>query len=148
MHFCHKCNACSSKKILGPQSLGPSSPWVLYSPLSHCLQLKMRTFFWSQDHLCTTSRATILLMHHSVYCLLAQLHCKNNLVVLTRVVTMVADKLKKRSSWKRYFGQSNCIRKPKGQLPNSSYNHNTLKTFMILSSGYMKVPYCNFELHL
>ena len=44
--------------------------------------------------------------------------------------------------------KSNCIRKPKGQLSSSSYNHNTLKTLMILSSGYMKVPYCNFEVHL
>ena len=26
--------------------------------------------------------------------------------------------------------KSNCIRQPKGQLPSSSYNHNTLKTLI------------------
>ena len=93
--ICHKCNACSSKEILGPQSLGPFSPWVLFSPQSLPSAQNENLILFD---LCTTSRATILLMYHSIYCLLAQLHCKNNLVVLTRVVTMVADKLKKWSS--------------------------------------------------
>ena len=44
--------------------------------------------------------------------------------------------------------KSNCTRQPKGQFPSSSYNHNTLKTLITSFSGYMKVPYCNFEAHL
>ena len=50
--------------------------------------------------------------------------------------------------------ETNCIRQSKGQLPSSSYNHNTLKTLItsvLPSPGYiksMKVVYCNFEMHL
>ena len=77
-------------------------------------------------------------------------HCKNNLVVLT---TEWLPWLQTNCGYESVtlVLKSNCIRKPKGQLPSSSYNHNTLKTLitsLIPSSGYMKVPYCNFEVHL
>ena len=55
-----------------------------------------------------------------------------------RVVTMVADKLKRMWLDER-FALEIRIKQPKGQLPSSSYNHNTLKTLrtsLIPSSGY------------
>ena len=83
-----------------------------------------------------------------IFCILQKHGCFNH-----RVVTLVADKLKKRwfNNRELYFGieEYSCIRQPKGQLPSSSYNHNTLKTLItssIPSSGYMKVCYCNIDL--
>ena len=35
------------------------------------------------------------------------------------------------------LSETNCIRQPKGQLPSSSYNHNSLITSVLLSPGYM-----------
>ena len=37
--------------------------------------------------------------------------------------------------------KSNCIRQPKGQLPSSVYNRNTLKILICTQSLYMKLPY-------
>ena len=69
----------------------------------------------------------------------ALLHCKNNLVVLT---TEWLPWLQTNCGYESgtLVLKSNCISKPKGQLPSSSYNHNTLKTLITSSSGYMKVP--------
>ena len=80
-------------------------------------------------------------------------HCKHNLVVLTTEWLPWLQINRRNSGYESVtlVLKSNCIRQPKGQIPSSSYNHNTLKsliTSMIPSSGYMKVPHCNFEVHL
>ena len=63
-------------------------------------------------------------------------HCKNQLVVSTTECL----------PWLQTTGETvvmgglsetNCIRQPKGQLPSSSYNHNTLITSVLPSPGYM-----------
>ena len=54
-------------------------------------------------------------------CTAKQVGCFNH-----RVVTMVADKLQRQ--WFALVLETNCIRQPKGQLPSSPYNHNTLTT--------------------
>ena len=61
-------------------------------------------------------------------------HCKNKLVVLTTEWLQTNW----RDSGNEKFAlvlKTNCIMQPKGQLPSSCYNHNTLTTSEIPSSG-------------
>ena len=61
-----------------------------------------------------------------------RLHCKSKWVVLTTEWLPWLQTNWRNSGYESItlVLKSNCIRKPKGQLPSSSYNHNTLKTLI------------------
>ena len=83
-------------------------------------------------------------------------HCKNKLVILTTQWLTWLQTNWRDSGYERFalVPKSNCIRQPKMQQPNSSYNHNTLTTLRTsvrespACIRSMKGPYRNFEVHL
>ena len=69
-------------------------------------------------------------------------HCKNKLVVLTTERLLLWLQTNWRDSGNERFTfrilEANCISQPKGQMPSSSYHHNTITTLItsvIPSSG-------------
>ena len=79
-------------------------------------------------------------------------HCKNKLVVLTRVVALVADKLERQ--WLLEFAlmlKTNCIRQPQSYFPvhltTTIHALNSLITAVLPSPGY-NFSLLQFEVHL
>ena len=63
---------------------------------------------------------------------LREVHYKNKLVVLTTEWLPWFQTKWRDSGYEKFalVSETNCIRQPKGQVPSSSYNHNTLKTLI------------------
>ena len=80
------------------------------------------------------------------------IHCRKLLIVLTTKCRLAREIVVMRGSV--FVLETNFIRQPERQLPSSSYNHNTLTTLRTSVKDSpaciksMKVPHCNFEVHL